>query len=85
MEALRPMSDSYFKKDLDISRCGLFYVLLIALTHRAALTVRSGRIVFSPGLTEVFVAFAAHRLFAVFHFLFTLRNLARKIRARLWR
>lgn len=79
------MNDSYFKKDLDISRCSLFHVLLIALTHRVALTVRPRRPVVSPTFSEIAIAFTAHRFFPVFHFVYTLRNLARKIKARLWR
>jgi hypothetical protein len=77
------MNDSYFKKDLDISRCSLFNVLLIALTYRVALTARLRRPVFSPRLSEVAIAFVAHRFFPVFHFVYTLRNLVRKIKARL--
>ncbi|HUO77347.1 MAG TPA: hypothetical protein VMU21_07185 [Thermodesulfovibrionales bacterium] len=77
------MNNSYLKKDLDIRRCGLPSVLLVALVHRVTFRIRRGHPLFSPRLFEWAIALAAHRFFPIFHFGYTLRNLVRKIKARL--
>ncbi len=77
------MKEPYFDRHLDISRCGISSVFVATLIHRVTSVIGRGSSFCSARLSELAVAFAAHRLFPVFHFGYTVRNLLRKIKARL--
>lgn len=82
METSSLMKNSYFQEDLDVSRCNIFHIFFIYMVHRIASLFRTRYLFIYPHFKEILLAFLAHRLFYVFHFLFNLRNLVRKLKTR---
>ncbi len=76
------MGNFYLRKNLDFNKCTISNIFLISLIHKIAALFRGGSSIFYPHISEILLAYFAHKFFYLFHLIFNLRNLIRKVRVR---